>query len=77
MSTTTVNGVPAYVRHSPSVWQALGRALWDTLESVGHRRAQRVLRELASNYALSNPALAAQLREASRFDPQSTTKEFT
>jgi hypothetical protein len=43
-----------------------GRQLWDFLAIAGERRAQNELRRLANSYAISQPELAARLREAAR-----------
>jgi hypothetical protein len=57
----------AYQRQTPSVWQALGRAVWESLEASGRRRAARELRELAQRWEPIDPSLAAQMRAAARF----------
>lgn len=43
---------------------AFGRRVWGFLEAAGERRARRELNRLAQGYAISQPQLAAQLREA-------------
>jgi S-adenosylmethionine:diacylglycerol 3-amino-3-carboxypropyl transferase len=62
----------SYQRQTPSVWQAMGRAIWSTLESAGRRRAARDLDELARRWARIDPALAAQLRAAASATPTDT-----
>lgn len=57
---------PAYRRQTPTLLQALGGSIWRAFEAVGHRRAARELDQLASRWALFDPALAHDLREASR-----------
>lgn len=54
----------AYRRQTPSVWQAIGQAVWGAFEAAGRRRAARELNELARRWAHIDPALAAQLRAA-------------
>jgi hypothetical protein len=45
-----------------------GRAVWQTLEDSGRRRAARELLLMAQRFESSDPALAQRLRDASRFD---------
>lgn len=65
----------SYRRQTPTVWQALGRSIWQALERNGQRRAARELRELARRKALFDPALARQLIEASQYDTLSTKEK--
>ncbi len=58
----------AYRRQTPTVWQAIGSAIWQTLHGVGQRRAARDLRELARRWDAIDPAMAQQLREAADYD---------
>lgn len=44
--------------------------IWRQLEAVGHARAQHELRHLAERWALTHPALAQQIREASLREPE-------
>jgi hypothetical protein len=44
--------------------------IWRQLEAVGHARAQHELRHLADRWALTHPALAQQIREASLREPE-------
>jgi hypothetical protein len=52
-------------------WRARGRrfalAIWRGLEAYGSVRAQHELRALNDRWAVSDPALAQQLREANAF----------
>lgn len=57
---------PVYRRQTPTLLQAIGGSIWRALEAVGHRRAARELDQLASRWAVFDPALAHDLREASR-----------
>ncbi len=57
---------PSYRRHTPTLLQAIGRSIWRALEAVGHRRAARELSQLANRWTVFDPALAHNLREASR-----------
>jgi len=43
-----------------------GRAVWNFLARVGEQRARAEMLRLAAGYALTQPALAAQLRAAAR-----------
>lgn len=43
----------------------IASAIWRYLESIGHARAQRELRQLAATWELTHPALAQQMRQAS------------
>jgi hypothetical protein len=74
-SVTTTAAPRPYQRQTPTVWQALGRTIWHTLEQVGQRRAARELREIAQRVASFNPALAEQLRAAASHDTVSAIKE--
>jgi hypothetical protein len=74
-SITTTAPARVYRRQTPTVWQALGRSIWHTLEQVGQRRAARELREIAQRVASFNPALAQQLRAAASHDTVSAIKE--
>jgi len=44
----------------------VGRSIWRALEAMGESRARGELERMADAYALTRPALAAQLRSASR-----------
>jgi hypothetical protein len=66
---------PTYQRQTPSVWQALGRAVWDALEAHGRRRAERELRGLAQRWAQIDPAVAAQLRAATAQPSNDNSKD--
>ncbi len=57
-----------YKRQTPTLWQVIGQEIWRALESSGQRRAARDLRQLAERWETIDPALAQQLREASRYD---------
>ena len=57
-----------YQRQTPTLLQAIGRGIWDTLAATGQRRAARELRELAQRWQSIDAAVAQQLREASRHD---------
>ena len=65
----------AYRRQTPTIWQALGRTLWQTLEQVGQRRAARELRDLAQRWEAIDAPLAKQLRAAAQHDTTSSLKE--
>jgi len=69
MSTQAIQVRPAHRRATPAGLATFGRAIWRSLERAGHRRAASELRRLAAHFELTDPALAAQLREASRFNP--------
>ena len=58
----------AYRRQTPTVWQAVGSALWQALHGVGQRRAARELRELAQRWDQIDPTVARQLRAAAGYD---------
>jgi hypothetical protein len=60
----------AYRRHSPTLLQVIGSSIWRSLEAVGHRRAARELAQVANRWALFDPALAHDLREAARNERQ-------
>jgi len=47
--------------------QRVGVAIWRGLEAYGSAKAQRELRALHARWALSDPSLARQLREADEF----------
>jgi hypothetical protein len=53
-----------YRRATPMLLEAVGGAIWRTLEAVGRRRAIHALQAAADRYASSNPALARLLRVA-------------
>lgn len=55
-----------YRRRTPTLLQTIGGSIWRSLEAVGHRRAARELALLADRWALFDPALASELRAASR-----------
>ena len=57
---------PVYRRRTPTLLQVIGRTVWRSLEAVGHRRAARELDQLANRWTVFDPALAHDLREASR-----------
>jgi hypothetical protein len=57
-----------YKRQTPTLWQVIGQSIWRGLEASGQRRAARELRQLAERWQTIDPALAQQLREASRHD---------
>jgi hypothetical protein len=57
-----------YKRQTPTLWQVIGQEIWRALESSGQRHAARDLRQLAERWKTIDPALAQQLREASRHD---------
>lgn len=67
---TAGHAVSGYRRHSPTLLQAIGRSIWDSFEAVGHRRAARELAQVANRWALFDPALAHDLREAARNERQ-------
>jgi hypothetical protein len=67
-STPVAPARAVYRRQTPTVWQALGRSIWQALERTGQRRAAHELRELARRRAPFDPALAQQLLEASQHD---------
>jgi len=56
---------PVYRRLTPTLLQAIGGSIWRALEAVGHRRAARELDQLASRWAVFDPALSQSLRDAS------------
>lgn len=58
-----------YRRATPTLLQAVGGAIWRSLEGVGHRRAMHALHAAADRYAISNPALARLLRGADETVP--------
>ncbi len=58
----------SYTHQTPTLIQAIGRSIWDALAATGQRRAARELRELAQRWESIDPAVAQQLREASRDD---------
>jgi hypothetical protein len=62
---------PSYKRQTPTLLQAIGHSIWDALAATGQRRAARELRELAQRWESIDPAVARQLREASRHDTRS------
>jgi len=53
----------------PHLAVRIGKSVWHSLERMGHRRASHALMQLANQYASTQPELAANLREAARFDP--------
>jgi hypothetical protein len=53
-------------RHALAVTKRCAVSVWGALEEHGHRRAAHELRRVAERVALSDPALARALREASR-----------
>lgn len=57
-----------YKRQTPTLWQVIGQSIWRALEARGQRRAASELRQLAERWQTIDPALAQQLREASRHD---------
>jgi hypothetical protein len=57
-----------YKRQTPTLLQAIGRSIWDALAATGQRRAAHELRDLAQRWESIDPAVAQQLREASRYD---------
>ncbi len=57
-----------YKRQTPTLFQSIGRSIWDALAATGRRRAARELRELAQRWESVDAAVAQQLREASRHD---------
>jgi hypothetical protein len=57
-----------YQRQTPTLWQAIGHAIWDALAAAGQRRAARELSELALRWDSIDAAVAQQMREASRYD---------
>jgi hypothetical protein len=63
----------AYRRQTPTIWQAVGSALWQALHATGQRRAARELRELARRWDDIDPAVARQLREAAGYDTGTET----
>jgi hypothetical protein len=71
MSTVVQGAAPQaspYQRQTPTLLQAVGRSIWRALEAAGQRRAARELLDLAERWESFDPALARQLREASRHD---------
>ena len=60
-----------YKRQTPTLLQALGQSIWRALEAAGRRRAAPELRRLAERWESIDPALAAQFRDARRFDTTS------
>jgi hypothetical protein len=60
-----------YRRLTPTLLQTIGQSLWRALETVGRRRAARELQQLAQRWEPFDPALAQQLRDASRHDTTS------
>lgn len=54
----------SYRRTTPTLLEAVGAALWASLEAVGQRRARRELDLLACRWAPFDPELASQLRQA-------------
>jgi hypothetical protein len=68
MSATITTPGAGYRRQTPTVWQALGLALWQALQHAGQRRARHELLRLAQRWAASDPALAQQLLVAARHD---------
>ena len=57
-----------YKRQTPTLLQAIGRSIWDSLAANGQRRAARELREMAQRWESIDASVARQLREASRYD---------
>lgn len=55
-----------YRRHAPTLLQVIGSSIWRSVKAVGHRRAARELAQVANRWALSDPTLAQDLREAAR-----------
>jgi hypothetical protein len=55
-----------YKRQTPTLLQVVGQSIWRALEASGQRRAAQELRQLAERLEPFDPALAQQLREASR-----------
>jgi hypothetical protein len=55
-----------YRRLTPTLFQAVGQSIWRALEAAGQRRAAHELRQLAERWEPFDPALARQLRDASR-----------
>jgi hypothetical protein len=60
-----------YQRRTPTLWRAIGLSIWDALAAMGQRRAARALREIAQRWESIDPAVAKQLRDASRHDTRS------
>jgi hypothetical protein len=58
----------SYKRQTPTLLQAIGRSIWDAMAASGQRRASRELLEIAQRWESIDPAVAQQLREASRHD---------
>ncbi|MDH5538094.1 MAG: hypothetical protein OEY03_01705 [Rhizobacter sp.] len=52
-----------------SAAKRFGKTVWHQLELIGYSRARRVLLSTAERYEVSQPDLAAQLREAARYNP--------
>jgi hypothetical protein len=55
-----------YRRLTPTLLQVVGQSIWRALEAAGQRRAARELLQLAERWEPFDPALARQLRDASR-----------
>lgn len=55
----------------------IASAIWRYLEAIGHARAQRELRQLAASWALTHPALAQQIRQASLRKPETSSTQAT
>jgi hypothetical protein len=49
--------------------RSAGRSVWQALEAFGRQRAHQHIRQLASQYELTRPELAAQLRQAVQPEP--------
>jgi hypothetical protein len=47
----------------------VAKAVWHQLELIGHSRAQKVMLRLAEQYDDTRPEIAAQLRDAARYNP--------
>jgi hypothetical protein len=58
----------SYKRQTPTLLHAIGRSIWDALAATGQRRAARELTDIAQRWESIDPAVAQQLREASRHD---------
>jgi hypothetical protein len=67
MSASVTSGTyPRAARSATGGLQGFGHGLWMALARAGARRAQPELLRMASLRALSDPAMAAQLRAAAR-----------
>jgi hypothetical protein len=57
---------PAHPVPRASSWRLAAGAVWDTLQAVGHRRAEREIALLLAQWDVTQPEMARDLRSALR-----------